>query len=92
LKLVADATAKGIMEESEKMLTKNIQVADEAVGILMLGGLGEHMKKKKGKKRDNKHIKEFLDENLRAPLSGGGDGDGNAEPPVGRRWGGYRCP
>jgi hypothetical protein len=45
----------------------------------MTDGLGEHMKKKKGKKRD-KHIKEFLDENLRAPPSGDGDGDGNAEP------------
>jgi hypothetical protein len=76
LKLAADATAQRKMEESAKMRTTNIQVANEAVGILMLGGLGEHMKKKKGKKRD-KHIKEFLDDNLRAPSSG----DGDAEPP-----------
>jgi hypothetical protein len=78
LKLAADAIAQRKMDESAKIRIQNIEVADEAVDILLLGGLGEHMKKqkKKGKKRD-KHIKEFLDENLRAPSPGNGD----AEPP-----------
>jgi hypothetical protein len=44
------------------------------MNILLLGGLDEHMKKKKGKKRD-KHIREFLDANLRVSSPG----DGNAE-------------
>jgi hypothetical protein len=60
------------------MRTKNIQAADEAVGILITGGLGEHMKKKKGKKRD-KHFKEFLHKNLRVPPADDSDGDGEAE-------------
>jgi hypothetical protein len=76
LKLAADAIAQRKMDESAKMQTQNIEVADEAVGILMLSGFGEHMKARKGKKRD-KHIKELLDANLRAPLPG----DGNVGPP-----------
>jgi hypothetical protein len=74
LKLVVDAIAQRKMDESAKIRTQNIEVADEAVDILMLGGLGEHMKVRKGKNRD-KHIKEFLDENLRAPSSGNGDAE-----------------
>jgi hypothetical protein len=78
LKLAADATAQGILDEYQKIRTKNIQAANEAVGILITGGLGEHMKKKKGKKREKK-IKEFLDENLRAPPADDVDSGGEAE-------------
>jgi hypothetical protein len=45
------------------------------VGILVSGGLGENMKKRKGKLRD-KTIKEYLEENLRVPpADDGGDDD-----------------
>jgi hypothetical protein len=79
LKLVADAIAQKKMDESAKIQTQNIEAADEAVDILLLGGLGEHMKKKEGKKRD-KHIKEFLDENLRAPSPGIGVAEPSEAP------------
>jgi hypothetical protein len=49
LKLSADATAQGILDEYQKIRTKNMQVAGAAVGILITGGLREYMKKK-GKK------------------------------------------
>jgi hypothetical protein len=57
LELAADAITQMKMDESAKIRTQNIEAADEAVDILLLGGLGEHMKKKKkkGKKRE-KHI------------------------------------
>jgi hypothetical protein len=77
LKLEADAITQRKKDEAAKIRAQNIEAADEAVDILLLaGGLDEHMKARKGKKRD-KHIKEFLDENLRAPSPG----DGDAEPP-----------
>jgi hypothetical protein len=50
LRLAADAKAQGKLDEYQKIRTKNIEVADAAVGILITGGLGEYMKKKKGKK------------------------------------------
>jgi hypothetical protein len=40
LKLAADAIVQRKMDESAKMQTQNIEVADGAVDILMLGGLG----------------------------------------------------
>jgi hypothetical protein len=48
------------------------------VGILIYGGLGEYMKKKKGKKRE-KQIKEYLDENIRVLPADDGDGDDQAD-------------
>jgi hypothetical protein len=49
LKLAADAITQRKMDEFAKIRTQNIEAAHEAVDILLLGGLGEHMKKKKGK-------------------------------------------
>jgi hypothetical protein len=75
LKLAADAITQRKKDEAAKIRVHNIEAADDAVNILLLGGLDEHMKARKGKKRD-KHIREFLDENLRAPSPV----DGDAEP------------
>jgi hypothetical protein len=49
LKLAADAITQRKMDESAKIRTHNIEAANEVVDILLLGGLDEHMKKKKGK-------------------------------------------
>jgi hypothetical protein len=76
--LAANAKAQGILDEYQIMRKKNIEEADAAVGILITGGLGEYMKKRKGKQRE-RQIKEYLDENLRVLPADDGNGDNEAD-------------
>jgi hypothetical protein len=50
LKLMSDAITQRKKDEAAKVRAQNIEAANEAVDILLLGGLGEHMKARKGKK------------------------------------------
>jgi hypothetical protein len=78
LKVEADKVRQKASDVIAKIREQNIKKANAKVNILLRGGLDENMKKKKGKMRD-RHIRNFLDENLGAPTSV----DGAADPPEG---------
>jgi hypothetical protein len=84
LKVATDEIRQREKDKVAKVRAQNIKEANDGVNILLLGGLDEHMKKKKGKTRD-RHIRQFLDENLRAPLPGDGDEEPPEEPDDSKR-------
>jgi hypothetical protein len=75
LKVEADKVRPRANDEVAKIRAQNIGAANDAVNILLIGGLDEHIKVRKGKTRD-RHNRQFLDANLTAPCTpspGGGD-------------------
>jgi hypothetical protein len=79
LKVEADKVRQKASDAIAKIREQNIKKANAKVNILLSGGgLDKNMKKKKGKMRD-RHIRNFLDENLGAPTSV----DGAPDPPEG---------
>jgi hypothetical protein len=72
------AKAQRILDEYRKRRQDNIDEANKAVDVLVTGGLGEFMKKKKGKQRE-KQIKEYLEENLRVPPADDGEEDDDVD-------------